>query len=93
MAGFPSTNLDDPFLSVNSLLMYANSKSVIRNICAVANDKVTPKKKFALADPEYIHKCQTVGPRADVMMKAQATINFCCITGINNKNIFSKPVY
>lgn len=50
----------------------------------MANESVTPKKKLALADPEYIHKCHTVGPRADVMMNAHPTMNFCCITGIQN---------
>lgn len=59
--------------------MYANKRSVIKNICAVANDNVTPKKKFAFAEPEYIHKCQTVGPSADVMMNVTPTMNFCCI--------------
>lgn len=51
-AGFPSTRRVDPFFSVNSLLICANNKSVMRKICAVANERVTPKKKLAFADPE-----------------------------------------
>ena len=69
--------------------MQANSKSVIKNICAVAKESVTPKKKLALADPEYIHRCQTVGPRADVMINVQPTINFCCMTEIKNIHYIS----